>query len=433
RLLSVAFGVGNVYMTYLLARALFSRGTGLVAGLMAALSTYQIYYSRYLRGYIVLSFLALVSFYFLYRALTAHRFRYWLIYVIATALALYVHSYALFLWGAQGVYGLAFVILKERRAFVPWVLSQAAILIVFSPWFYVLMHQTLRELDGADIWIKEVSPKTLETLRYWLFFKTRFDYNPSWARLMNWGGYFLTALPLLALLGRQKIPEKALLFLFMVFPVVAVYIISWKLTPIWDPRFLVFISSPFYILVARGIMTISLVVENHRVPLKPVALATMVLISGPPLYSLYREPLFRNQDLKGAASYIRSEYRVGDNILHLNYQSYLPFLWYNRQGAEDSLPVSDVPCVYDYVPKRWCQGVSYAELPFGLVDANPWLLKDVRQLWIVGLYTATFPGDSWKVKTGVEQFAGKWGYKEVALKQFWGVDVYLMAKEKGAD
>ena len=64
RALSAVLGVALVYVTWLLGCRLGDRRVGLVAGFLAALSPYQVYYSQEARMYILAALLGALSVYF---------------------------------------------------------------------------------------------------------------------------------------------------------------------------------------------------------------------------------------------------------------------------------------------------------------------------------------------------------------------------------
>ena len=94
RLMSFFSGVLAVVVTYLLGKKMASRTTGLCAALFVASSHLLIFYSQNSRPYALLTFLFLLSTYFLYRAARDGALRDWVLYGISLSLYFYTHIIA---------------------------------------------------------------------------------------------------------------------------------------------------------------------------------------------------------------------------------------------------------------------------------------------------------------------------------------------------
>ena len=153
RLLSVFLGVAAVAFTYALASRLVGRRVGALAALLLALSPFHIYYSQEVRMYALVVLLTTASTLFMVRALedwqappdgaatgSWRRVRrgsaYALLYVAATALALYTLYYAAFIPLAQTLFVLA-VYGRRWRMIVRWCATQGAVVLLYAPWIAV--------------------------------------------------------------------------------------------------------------------------------------------------------------------------------------------------------------------------------------------------------------------------------------------------------
>ena len=107
--LSVLFGVLTVPLMYAVAWQLFrSRWAGLLAALLVAASPLHVWYSQEVRMYSLLTFLCLLSSYFLLLAIGAKKtwqnLALWPAYTLTSIAALYTHYFAFFVLAFQALY-----------------------------------------------------------------------------------------------------------------------------------------------------------------------------------------------------------------------------------------------------------------------------------------------------------------------------------------
>jgi mannosyltransferase len=96
RSLSAVFGAAVVPVAYLIGRELASRRTGLIAAAIAAVNPMLIWYSQEARSYALLVFFGALALLFFVRALHTRRGRDLALWVLASALALCSHYFAVF-------------------------------------------------------------------------------------------------------------------------------------------------------------------------------------------------------------------------------------------------------------------------------------------------------------------------------------------------
>lgn len=143
RLLSVLFGVLAIPMIYLVGRQLFDKEAGLIAALILALSSFNIFYSQELRMYSLMVLLALLSMYFFLRFLQRSTLASSAGYVLSTTLLVYTHYYGLFVVLAQNIYIVALLLLTARRTFQlrQWVILEAFVVALFAPWIGIFIYR----------------------------------------------------------------------------------------------------------------------------------------------------------------------------------------------------------------------------------------------------------------------------------------------------
>jgi mannosyltransferase len=168
RLLSVAAGIATVPVVFLLGRRLASARVGLLAATLVAVNGFHVQYAQEARSYALAVLLATASTLLFVRGVEAApatpAWRSWGGYVLATALAVHAHAFALLVPAAH----LASLAFLPRRA-VPWrrVLAAAAATgALLLPLGLVLLER-LREPSAPLGWAPALSVRLVAGL-FWL-------------------------------------------------------------------------------------------------------------------------------------------------------------------------------------------------------------------------------------------------------------------------
>lgn len=142
RLLSALFSTAAIPLMYLVTSTHYDDSdAGLLGATILALSPFQIWFAQEARMYAMLTFFVLASAYCLLRALRDGTRHAWLGYVAATVAALYTDNGALWYVISIGL----FVVLARRQfpgRIRDWLVSQAAIFLLYAPWLPSLWRQT---------------------------------------------------------------------------------------------------------------------------------------------------------------------------------------------------------------------------------------------------------------------------------------------------
>lgn len=153
RYLSAVAGSASVYALYLLGARLYGRVAGLVAAALLVVAPFQVWYGQDGRGYEFAGLLVLMSYYLALKALEERRTSLWLLYVSATAAALYTEyttilvllPQVLFLTSARRTGG-------ARSLVFAW----AGTALVFAPWIGILASNVAG--IAGDYWIPAPNP-----------------------------------------------------------------------------------------------------------------------------------------------------------------------------------------------------------------------------------------------------------------------------------
>ena len=261
RVLSAIFGTAAVAAVYWLGALLFDRRTALLASALMAVSQLGIMYSQEARGYSLLLLMVVVSTALFVRAFQGGRRRDVVFFALAAGVALNTHYYAGFALAAVFVFALVF----RRASAVPlhwWIGAAFAIAILFVPWLASgVVESFRRNPQGA------ANPQLFAQLAAPLYALNWFNNGklaglreqaPAWTFA---AGMLLTmpALYGLTRLLRGSAQERRagwLLARAVGVPIAAAGSRGLARV-IYDVRHVSFAVPAYYLLVARGIMTLS--------------------------------------------------------------------------------------------------------------------------------------------------------------------------------
>lgn len=160
RLPSLLLGIASIPLAFMVGERVAGRLAGLLAAAFIAINPFMVFYSVDGRGYMLATFLLLVSTLALLLALDTGRGRWWVLYGAATSLAMYSHYTVAFVLAAQ----LGWVLWAHPGARRTALLANAAAAVVFLPWLPSLIADTnsptidvLAALQGSGFAAKRVA------------------------------------------------------------------------------------------------------------------------------------------------------------------------------------------------------------------------------------------------------------------------------------
>ena len=161
RLLSALFGVLAIPMIYVVGRQLFNKDVGLIAALILALSSFNIWSSQEARMYSLMVLLTLLSMRFFLRFLQRSTLASSAGYVLFTTLLVYTHFYGLFVVLAQNIYVVALLVLSARGIvrLRQWATLQVIVVALFAPFVLLLVGQA--SAIQANFWQPLPTPSDL--------------------------------------------------------------------------------------------------------------------------------------------------------------------------------------------------------------------------------------------------------------------------------
>ncbi|HEY3373958.1 MAG TPA: glycosyltransferase family 39 protein [Candidatus Aquicultor sp.] len=293
RCLSAIFGIAAVYMMYRLGKYLFNKEIGIMSALLLALSRPNIYFSQEARGYSLMLFLTLMSFYFLFRLIDKRTTSSSVLYLLSSALLLYTHMFGVLIVVTQTVYLVFKAVLydlKHDRRFIQWLVRawpiyQMILLVAYAPWVMVYIHKLTEARSMAQQplgWtLEQPSLAMLSTISTKLA-------GSSWLLIAIIACIVLAALSMglgrlspshrySILTGRfisngldsAWVDNERLLLLLMWFlaPILLAAVVSITFVPIIHYKYLLGITPALYLLTAVGTQSV-----------KPVAAKTAIVV-----------------------------------------------------------------------------------------------------------------------------------------------------------
>ena len=358
RSLSACLGIVSVFLMYKVGQELFDRKTGLIASFLMAISAFALAYSQEARPYALMLMLTLLSFFLFIRILkTEIKSRaHIVLYTLVNILLAYTHIFGLFIIGAQVLY---FILFQRRYAGARLAFwgAQAATVVAFSPWIYVLYAYTFKGTIEVLNWIPQPSPYIVARSMGSLA-----GAGYLWAALgvilvliifcLCLAGVFYlpNALkqhsapenPKSSKLGKLATlmtePKTALLLTWFFFPLVIALIFSFAVRPIFATRYLIGITPVFYLLAARGIEGINSFVKSRATQANLAAfslIALVAIISAQGLYNYYAHP--QKEQWREATNFMEQMAQPGDAVVFTEDDYRYPFDYYYRDGTEISI------------------------------------------------------------------------------------------------
>jgi mannosyltransferase len=321
RLVSAIFGTLTILAIFLLAQYLFDTSTGLIAAVLMAISQLAIMYSQEARPYSMAVCLTAFAIYFFCVALRERNWLAWCGFVVFSILMLYTHYYAGMILACLYVYGF----FRRKQFRIPalwWSLALLALAAAFVPW---LTSGVVEKALGSPK-VTRVNQAPWYTAHWTAFFQdlNRFnngyirgllDSSPWWCFIV--AGLLFSLPVLLALkprvspggtLGAKSLDRENSVLLAILWLAPHVTLVGLGLMGMqYDVRYVLFCIVPYYVLVARGIMTMP-------VPAWRIAwVAGIALFSGFALRANYFIPY--KEDYRAALLHVAKAQQPGDCVL----------------------------------------------------------------------------------------------------------------------
>ncbi len=337
---SSILSIATIPLMYLTVKEFFDNKTAIFSIILVTFSAYHIYYAQEARMYTFSWFFVIASNLFFIKSIKKGNKRNWIIYLITTTFAFYAHYSSLFVLFVQNIFVFTFW-KKYEIKLIHWIGIQAAVIILFLPWFWASVipyliipafvvktsylfiirpsYETIFETFIFFIWGNNWIVKGYES-RYIFFYKVFLFLIGVMIFFSTWATF------------RQKksFHKKEAVFFMLLWcflPISILYLVSIFMKPCYLVRYLGLSLFPVYILIAYSL-------DKVRIKFLKIFVLTVFLI--PNMFTLYR---YYNFPFKGEAreitQYIKSKKAIRDTILiyHLNGEAsavryYYPDIYY---------------------------------------------------------------------------------------------------------
>lgn len=391
---TVMVGALLVALVYAFGRMVFPRRAQIacLSALLAAVNPYLIWDAQDAHVYSFLTAITLSSWIAFLRARQpGAALAAWTWYVVASVLGLWFHYLAGLAVIAQGALWLFWSATRaiSRRTTVAWIIALIAVTLLFLPWLFVALPLLTRfKIDffpPAD-WF-EMLQRSLVA-----FSLGRSDNRlmPAMVEPLLGTGLALGFLVILlfGLFARAGDANgRIALALYLCVPLVALFLFSLWRFPIFDERYVLFLTPAFLLLLARGVVSLQELTKRKWV--SAGAVAFIVLTTSHSLYNYWYVPAFaKSPDWQSFVQRLVAESQPGDVLIQNYPDPALPYYLHERvprvllprsssaTSAEVSADLDRLTAKYARV---WLQPVPYAEWDTeGLVET--WLNRHARQL-----------------------------------------------------
>jgi 4-amino-4-deoxy-L-arabinose transferase-like glycosyltransferase len=321
RSFSVVIGLAIVTLGYFFSRRLFNARVAWIAGLLLAVSPFQIHYAQEVRMYALLAGLLIAVTWVYWEALASDRPIYWAGVCVLSAGALYTHNLAaLYLFPLL----ITPLLLRRWRTAIISLLAGLGALVLYLPWLLGVPSQIARV--HASYWIDIPGPADLiNTLMTYIVGLP----VPEWAlALALFLGLLLGIVASLGTIrgvrGKTEGSRKALWLAYLAFAPVALMFVVSQFLPVYIHRAMLASGAMFTVWIAWSLQTSSLAQLWRRTAVGLVAVSTVLGLWG---YYTYRG--FPYAPFAELTQHLEQAIEEGEVIVHSNKLSALPTVYYS--------------------------------------------------------------------------------------------------------
>ncbi len=358
---SAFMGALTVPLGYILARELgFSRRIGILSALLLATSPYLVWYGQEAKMYAFLVVMVMLAFIAYLKALTHQNKNliWWVVFVISTSISFYLHILAPLMLLVYGLVALLYPT-QLRRHWQAWLISIACLTVPYIP---LVIWQLDFLISGTDRGHPFYPFQKQFHLLLQLYSSGLLQFIQNTAIILF---VFLFLCGLFLTNSRTKveqltIPKRLLLTTWALGPPLVVYLISLRV-PIFEDRYLIFITPVFYLIIAAGII----LVRQHSNLLAALCLTLVLAINLVGIWQQQHRPI--KPDFRAAATYLNNQ-----SIPPTTIMVQMPYLKHTLNYY--------YPKKYKFLDGVWTNnGKTEAEFHTEMLT----LVTDLSSLWLV--------------------------------------------------
>lgn len=317
------FGILTIPVFYLIGCEIKNKKVGIISALLVTISPFAIYYSQDARSYTMILFFFSLSLLCYFYALRMKNAKWWVIFGLTSALALWSHYYV--------IIGTAILVIhaiitnyKEFRENISslrvFLVGILGFLIITLPLIFVLFQRYLALSENAP---------TCGVLGISLI-STSFEYFSGY----NW--YIAILFILLFLIGviyltRENLSHSTLMLGLLIIPLIFSVIISAKIPT--NPRYLIYLLPVFYVGIALSYVPLQNIIKNNKFIY--AFMVVLILINIPFMTTYYTE--YSKNDWRGFSQNLNDITENGDIIVVLPGYMMQPLNYYYSNTSDGTI------------------------------------------------------------------------------------------------
>ena len=371
RLLPALLGVLTIPVVYLVGKEFRDRDVGLIAAALLAFSPFHIFYSQEARAYAPMLFFFSLALLFYVRASRSDETRSWVFFGLFSAVAFWMHFYAIVPVAVLILHALvtrAGDIRRDLRSARNPAISVVAFVAASLPLLIVTVNLFLVRTSSAPTFGVQGFDVVYQTL----------------LQVSGFSDLVMAAFIVLFLVGvaftwREDRNGALLLVFMMVLPLVASLALSSRMPMI--PRYLIYLLPVYFVGIASAYPALYALVRDGRAVY--LAIAAAVLISTPFLATYYTTP--QKNDWRGFSAELGGMTGAGDLVVVLPPYMAQPLDYYYSNATDRTLELGattgdDLQAIQEQYPDRRAFYVVTTDIfaadPTG--DAVGWLDKNAE-------------------------------------------------------
>lgn len=351
RLPGIIFGALIVPTSYLTAKDLWDRRTGVVAATLCTGAPLLVWYSQEARMYSLFMLLALVAVWAQVMALRTAKTRYWLVYALSSAGLGWTEYFGLLQVATQQLFFVGWLWQRRheggpeiRRALIGWTISGAAILALLAPLVPFVTHQFLVNQSlgkGFGSQPSQIAPNGTGALSFYVVLANLvwaiwgYHSTPTMAALVAM--WPVGILSVLFALGRRRQWTTSLVIACIAIPSLILIVVGSLKPDLFDIRYLSGAVVLILILLAR-VLTGSV---RSTVLLRAGAAMLVVSLA----LGLYDEQVNganpRRYDFRSALHLVDARYRAGNLLIYDPKSLALVVAYYSPKVRAENAAVGD--------------------------------------------------------------------------------------------
>ncbi len=322
RLFPALFGITTIPLFYIIGKKMFGKPVGIIMATLITFSPYHIQYSQDARMYTMLLFITGVALIFYLVAIESNNKKYWILFGVASALAIWTHFMAFIIVGSLIIYSI-FYLIKEKKSPKNLLLSIVVITVFLSPLTLIIKGLFFNRIGSAPTWgytgelfiVKSVIILFSNNPLSFLFFAMLLCLGTVWLFFEFRERFYFIISVLAICLGTG-------------------FFLSYKM-PI-DPRYFIFLFPFLYAIMASA--ALPFLQKANKKPVIAIFIILLICIWSPQLYGYYNTPI--NEDWRAASEFIKNTAKTNDIIILMPDYNQIPFNFYYTNSTYGTIQIN---------------------------------------------------------------------------------------------